>query len=344
MVSRLPWLWLALVLLPPLAWPAAIRAESPPKVVVIETMPVPAVLEQSAAFRNALVRLPRHQGSPPKIRLLEANGDHAKAEALLRNELKAGRPDLVVTFATLATQAAHGLLQGTDIPILFAVVADPVGAGVIREAGKPSGTNITGRIHTIDRRTKLELVLRLLKPRFGNRPVRFGIIHSSYQSAVGDVRELKAIAARRDDVEFITHEIPYATMPEGLPKMLEQTARAIKTLESQIDFWWQPTGPMAETTDYTQVFLAQSRKMIAFGNTAASVKLGALLAATPDPNKAGQELAQLAEALLSGTPAGSLPVVPSAGYTLSLNLTTALGEKLVVPSDLLELAGQNIYR
>lgn len=334
-----------IALLATLSLPAIGLGASPMhKVVVIETMPVPVVLEQSAAFRRTLEAIKTIDGRGLDLRRLEANGDRAKATALLQQELKSGRPDLVVTFATLATQAAAEVLKETDIPLLFGTVADPVGAGVIAEIGKATGTNITGRVQTIDRRAKIDMVLRLLQPKGHKGPIRFGILHSNYQSSQGDVRELQNLVAGRAELQFVTREINYRPMPEGLPAMLSDGTRMIRELDPQIDYWWQPTGPMAETEDYTRLLLAQSKKPVIYGNTLASVKLGALMSITPDSEKTGQELAQLAEALLSGTKAGSIPVIPPAGYSLGLNLTTALRLGVVVPAELLELAGPHIYR
>lgn len=334
-----------LALLAAMSLPAICQGAEPRhQVVVIETMPVPVVLEQSAAFRHALGASRTSDGRGVDIRRLEANGNRAKAAALLRQELKSGRPDLVVTFATLATQAAAEILKGTDIPLLFATVADPVGAGVIAEIGKVNGSNITGRVQTIDRRAKIDTLMRLLQANKPNGPIRLGILHSSYQSSLGDVRELQTLATGRTDLQFVTREISYRAMPEGLSAMLSDATRMIRELDPEIDYWWQPTGPMAETEDYTRLLLEQSKKPVIYGNTLASVKMGALMSITPDSEKTGRELAQLAEALLAGTKAGSIPVVPPAGYSLGLNLTTALRLGVIVPADLLELAGPHIYR
>jgi putative ABC transport system substrate-binding protein len=56
-------------------------------------------------------------------------------------ELVALQPDLMVTSSTPATAA---MLQQTDtIPIIFVLVADPVGSGFVASLPRPGG-NVTG--------------------------------------------------------------------------------------------------------------------------------------------------------------------------------------------------------
>jgi putative ABC transport system substrate-binding protein len=56
-------------------------------------------------------------------------------------ELVALAPDLILSSGTVSTAA---LLQQTDtIPVVFAVVVDPVGSGFIASVARPAG-NVTG--------------------------------------------------------------------------------------------------------------------------------------------------------------------------------------------------------
>ena len=51
------------------------------------------------------------------------------------------RPDLIVASATPAVQAAKNATS--EIPIVFAFVADPVGLGLVQSLARPGG-NLTG--------------------------------------------------------------------------------------------------------------------------------------------------------------------------------------------------------
>ena len=51
----------------------------------------------------------------------------------------------------------------------------------------------------------------------------------------------------------------------------------------------------------------------------------------------------LADAILRGKDPGTIPAAPPDAFELGINLDTALLNNMVVPPDLLELAGEQIY-
>jgi len=80
------------------------------------------------------------------------------------------------------------------------------------------------------------------------------------------------------------------------------------------------------------------------GQKMESVKLGALLHITPDLEAGGREAAKMVDAILKGADPGKIPVKPPAKFQLGINLTTALKLNIVVPPDILGLAGNHVYR
>lgn len=323
---------------------ASVSAQEARHVILMETMPVPAVLEHSRWFQESLQELGTREGMEIELTLLEANGDRQLAEELLAAELSKGTSDLVATVATLATQTAVKLLQGTEVPILFFQVSDPVGAGIVEHLNVPTGTNVTGKVYTVAREAKIEMILKLVKQHMTHMPVRFGFIHSTYPSSQGDIRELQSITKQRDDVVFIPYEIQYQEVPAGLPAMLKDVEKAVDELKEQVDFWVEPLGPLGESIEYTQILLEQSTIPIAFGTKLQSVKMGALLYITPNLKASGHEAALLAMQLLNGRDPGQIPVMPPSNFDVGINLTTALQLKIVVPPDILQLAGEHVYR
>ncbi len=319
-------------------------AENLKKIILLETMPVPVVLAHSRWFVSQLGELGYQEEKNMHLVTLEANGDRSRAERLLQAAIKNGRPDIVVTNATMASQAAVKILKGTRIPILFMTVSDPVGAGLIKEIGVPTGNNLTGRVHMINRETRMNMVMRLVGDPSGTRPVRIGFIYSSYPSAMGDIRQLLLAAENRTDVEFIPFKLTYRKVPEGLPAMLDDTRRGIEALHDRVDFWWEPSGPLGELIEYTQLLLEHSTKPVIMGTKLTSVKMGALLHLTPSIEASGRETARLADAILNGADPGKIPPVPPSAFNLGINLGTALKLNLVVPPDLLKLAGEHVYR
>ncbi len=319
-------------------------AEGKVRILVIETMPVPVVLEHSRWFQKGMEDLGYRNGVNAELIVYDAAGDRERAVAFLKKELQEGKPDLVVTFATLASQAAHQVLKGSDVPVVFAVVSDPVGAGLIEKVNAPTGANITGRVFTLFREIKINLAMRLLSQIRKGRPVRFGIIHSSYPSSRGDVKAFKQIAEGRKDVEFLSHEVEYKEMPLGLETMLAEAVKGVRELEGRVDYWWQPSGPLGEVKEYTEMLQKNSDLVIGYGNTMMSVEMGALMTVNPDFQEGGLEIARLADSILRGLNPAEVPVTAPESFSFGANLSTALKLGIAVPSDLMDLAAEHIYR
>ncbi len=314
------------------------------RILLLETMPVPVVLEHSRWFISELNSLGYKNDENLDLVVIQANGDRLQAKVLLRKAITEKHPDIVVTNATLASQAASEVLKGTQIPMVFMTVSDPVGAGIIKKIGMPTGTNVTGRVNTIERETKINMVMQLIGKTIFKKPIRFGFIHSSYPSSVGDFKSLQAAIKGREDIIFIPYEVGYKKVPEGTQRMLMDVAKGIKIIEEEIDFWWEPLGPLGELTEYTQMLLEKSKKPIIMGTKVKSVELGALLHLTPSVEGSGREAARITDAIIKGSDPGSIPPVPPADFDIGINLKTAIKYGIVIPPDVLKLAGDNVFQ
>jgi ABC-type uncharacterized transport system substrate-binding protein len=94
-----------------------------------------------AAFREGLQTLGWAEGRNIRIDIRWATTSDAPAMQRFAKELVALEPDLILSHNTPTTAA---LLQQTrTIPIVFAVVSDPIGTGFAQSFSRPGG-NVTG--------------------------------------------------------------------------------------------------------------------------------------------------------------------------------------------------------
>jgi putative ABC transport system substrate-binding protein len=311
------------------------------KVILINTMPVPVVVEHSRAIVNTFGQHGYVAGENFDLEILEAEGSKELAATLLRTSVAKQRPQLVITLATLATQAAVETLAGTNIPILFCVVADPVGAGIVQSLDVASGTNVSGVVFTQRRDTKLEMVMRLLAHSPKGPIIRFGVVCTDYPSAIGDIAELEKLAALSGLFEFVVHQIPYEGVPKGIPAMRKNFVNALESLNSKVDFLWQVADPLSEIDWFTKSSI-DSRIPLIHGHTAKSVELGALMTVLYDTQGAALEVVKMAEQIFKGVNVGTLMIATPENFNLYLNMNTAEQLGLTVPSHLLLIAGKNI--
>ena len=126
-------------------WPLPARAQQGNRVRRIGVlMPVaendPEEELRLSAFTQALADLGWTVGRTVRTDVRWYGDDSNRARALAQ-ELVGLQPDIIVTGTTAATAALQR--ETRTIPIVFAILADPVATGIVARLDRPSG-NITG--------------------------------------------------------------------------------------------------------------------------------------------------------------------------------------------------------
>jgi putative ABC transport system substrate-binding protein len=125
------------------AWPLAARAQQAGKLPTIGFLDgaTPSVESQRvAAFVQRLRELAWVDGRNVAIEYRWAEGRPERVSEIAAEFVRI-RVDVIVTLTTSPTLAAKQAT--TVIPIVFAVVGDPVGAGLVASLARPGG-NVTG--------------------------------------------------------------------------------------------------------------------------------------------------------------------------------------------------------
>ena len=127
------------------AWPVAVRAQQAERVRRIGVLMIlaaddPQGQARLAGFQQGLQQLGWSDGRNVQIdiRRHENNADRARSYA---QELIALAPDILLAEGTVSVTALQHVTR--TLPMVFAVVGDPVGAGFVDTLARPGG-NITG--------------------------------------------------------------------------------------------------------------------------------------------------------------------------------------------------------
>jgi ABC-type uncharacterized transport system substrate-binding protein len=124
------------------AWPLVTRAQQPDRVRRIGVLMGYAESDSDAqawyaAFQEGLQRLGWTAGRNTRIDARWATPDDVELMRRFAQELVALQPDIILSSTTPTTSA---LLQQTHtIPIVFAIVADPIGSGFVANFARPGG-------------------------------------------------------------------------------------------------------------------------------------------------------------------------------------------------------------
>jgi len=157
------------------AWPLAVRAQEAARARKIGVLFAfldsdPESQSRIAAFQQELESLGWREGQNIQIEYRWANGDAERFRSFAA-ELVAARPDVLVGHAS---PSAEALARETGtIPIIFAVVSDPIASGLAASVSEP-GRNATGFTNFAPSTgAKLVEFLKALSPRLARVALLF---------------------------------------------------------------------------------------------------------------------------------------------------------------------------
>src|ERR1700731_33295 len=316
-----------------LSWPLAARAQQPDRVRRIGVLMGYAESDSDAqawyaAFREVLQKLGWTEGRNIQIDTRWATPDDAESMRRLAKELVAPQPNVILSSTTPTTTA---LLQQTrTIPIVFAIVADPIGSGFVASFARPGG-NVTGFIFTEPTMAGkwLEL-LKQIAPRIARVAMLFNPTSATY--AEYWLKPFKA-AAPSFEVEAVTAPVRDRSELESViaAQAREPNGGLIVMPDSFTD---------AHRVEITS--LAARYRLPAIYPFRFFAEVGGLLSYGVDRTDNFRRAATYVDRILKGEKPAELPVQAPAKYELVINLKTAKALGLEIPPKLLALADQVI--
>ena len=233
---------------------------------------------------------------------------------------------VIVTYGTPGALAAK---QSTSvIPIVFALVGDPVGTGVVTTLARPGG-NLTGLSNqSIDLHGKRIDLLREVVP--GLR--RLAILgNSDNPSSALEMKEVQS-AARNVGIEVGTFEIRRA----------DNITPAFEALAGRVDALYVATDMLMLTSRVRINSLALGAKLPTMHGAQQYVEAGGLMSYGTNYAAQFQRAADYVDKILRGTKPADIPVEQPIKFDLVVNLTTAKALGLTIPETLLLRADEVI--
>jgi putative ABC transport system substrate-binding protein len=276
----------------------------------------PETLSRMTAFTAALRQLGWTDGDNIRIILRSYEGKFDRATRYAK-EIVENAPDLIVANGTVGIEAARRATL--NIPIVFALVGNPVGTGIVASMSRPGG-NMTG--------------------------------FSAFEpEIVGKwMQTLKEIAPATERVtvlfypgyDFLWHGAEAAATPLGL-EVMKVLCRDVGAIEQAISaladrpgsaFTVLPT-PLFALNRALIVRLAATHRVPAIYPFRYFVQAGGLMSYGLDGVDIFRRAAQYVDRILKGEKPGDLPVQAPTKFELVINLKTAKAMGLTVPLSLL---------
>jgi ABC-type uncharacterized transport system substrate-binding protein len=308
-------------------WPLAARAQQPARLPTIGFLgPSTAVARERllAAFERRLQELGWIDGRTVAIERRWAEAQNSRYTEIAAEFVRL-KVDVIVTSGSATPQAKQAT---STIPIVFAVAADPLGAGLVASLARPGG-NVTGlSLQSNDLAAKRLEILRDIIPNLRRLAV---IGNPGYAASALEMRDVQAIA-RTLGIDVDTLEI---RRPEDIEQVFATLRPGAQALYVCIDSLVNANIGRINGT-------ALKLRLPTVLSAREYVEADGLLSYGPSYLELFRRAADYVDKILRGARPGDLPVEQPTKFELVVNLKSAKALGIELPQNLLARADEVI--
>jgi putative ABC transport system substrate-binding protein len=309
------------------AWPLAGRAQQAAKLPTIGFLGTPAAsawAPWTAAFVQRLRELGWIEGRTVAIQYRWAEG-RAERWAEFAAEFVGLKVDVIVSGGNAAVAAKRA---STVVPIVFTMVDDPVGMGLVASLARPGG-NVTGlAMQSTDVVGKRLALLREAVPDLRRLAIMANV---EYPFAALEMAQAQT-AVRTLGLDAAIFEIRRA----------EDIAPAFEALKDRADALYVVGDALVMTHRIRINTLALTARVPTMHVVRELVEVGGLMSYGANFSDLFLRAADYVDKILRGVKPGDIPVEQPTKFDLVINLTTARALGLTVPPTLLARADEVI--
>jgi putative tryptophan/tyrosine transport system substrate-binding protein len=273
-------------------------------------------------FRRELRKAGYIEGRNLVLEWRSANGDYDRVPALVEDLIQSN-VDVMVHDSTIGSQVAKRATS--TIPIVMALVLDPIGSGLVENLKRPGG-NITGlSMMAMELYPKRLQLLKEINPQLIRAAVWWNPDHPFHPKAVEQIKA--AAPALSIELSFAAVRKPEQFAP-AFSELTRANAQALYVVDDPIFFAHR--GILLN--------LASAARLSAIYETRRYPDAGGLLSYGADLHDLFRRAAIYVTLILGGAKPADLPVEQPTKFELVINLGTAKALGLTIPDRLLALA------
>jgi len=311
------------------ALPLTARAQQPAKSWRIAYLALLPGEDRSLAkpFLERLQELGYSEGKNVTLLYRSADG---RAERLpqLAAELVQAKPDVLVTgFGTLAAKAARDATS--TIPVVFTMVGDPIGAGLVASLSRP-GANVTGFSDLASEfaAKRLQLLQNLIPGQkliavLGNPDTPFTALA---------LKQVQTAAAANHQPLAVFEARTLDEVSAGIEAAIKSGAAGLMTLDD----------PLLLSARQNIIQRVAAARLPAIYGLRDYVEANGLMSYSMDRPQTARRAADYVDRILKGAAPADLPVEQPTRFELVINLKTAKALGIDIPSSLLATADEVI--
>ena len=278
--------------------------------------------EIAAAIQSELEQQALAAGVTIRVELKNGQGDAATINDICKMFVS-DKVDLIIPIATPAATAAAAAVQGTDIPLVYSAVTDPVAAQLAQSMETP-GENMTGTSDYIDTAKILDLVL-------ANNPdtKTLGLIYN-----LGETNSAATIEALRPVLEEKGIQAVESTVTT--PGEVQMAAQNL--VSKGVDAIFVPIDNTVASAMSVLADEAIKGGVPVYTAADSLVRDGGLATTGVNYTKLGELTAQMAVQVLQGEEPATMPVQVLNDGIVTVNTTTA--KALGIDPNMFDLTGE----
>lgn len=265
--------------------------------------------------------------------------DKSKIAGFLE-EARAEKADLIVSWGTSVTLGTVGTLDdvgnprfNNDIPQVFMIVADPVGAGLIESLDKTGRVNVTGTYNRVPEEVNINTI-RSYIPKFE----KLGLLYNKNErNSVLKHHELDLLAPKLN-FELVAEELPLG--PDGKPQKADIPVKVAELKKKGVDFIYMGSSSFLNANRDAFTGAAVENGLPVLSPYERLVRESqALLSVSARYRDVGKLAGQQAEKILVGKmKPGDLPVARVSQFAYVVNMGVAKKLNLFPPVAVLTFA------
>jgi putative ABC transport system substrate-binding protein len=267
----------------------------------------------------------------------DANQDKSKLPGFVE-DARAMHPDVVITWGTKVTLGIVGTLadQGNpqflnDIPVVFTVVADPVGTKIIEGYEHTGRPNVTGTRNRVPETVNIKSIRRYM-PSFDH----LGVLYDS--SEANSVRKVEELKGLTDQLKFKFDAVPLGTNADGTPQLesIKPSMDKLKSAGVQFVYLGSSTFLEKQQDAYTGAAVDDGLPVLVPYEHMVSESQALMSVAARDYDVGKLAAKQASAIIVEGKKPGDVPVLAMEEFAYLVNMKVAKKLNLYPPVEFLQ--------
>lgn len=290
---------------------------------VTQLMTNPGIDAIREGFISEMTKLGYKDSVNIKYTFGNSQGDNTVAQSIAKKFVN-DKCDMIFAITTPTAQVCAQEIKGTNIPLVFGAVTDPVSAGLVNSLESP-GSNITGTSDRWPTSAQFDLLLQLVPS-----VKRIGVIYNPGETnSESNIKEVEQVCKNKN-LQLIKVAVSNTS----------EVYAAAQSLVGKIDAFYVSADNTVITAMDAVIKISEKNRIPLLPGVSSNVEQGGFGTLGPNYFDVGVEAAKIVDRIIKGEKPADIPVSTAKNFEYFFNLKSAKATGVVIPEDLLKKASK----